>query len=140
MIIEFSMLGVPINWSNYMVNRFVIAEKKREWLESTTILARVARVKAGIPIAEKGHSLRIIQIHQIRTRLLDKDGLYVSCKPIVDGLKSELKRKVEKKFVTVSGAGLIFNDNPSHCDWECTQELASGRDQKVTIRINIEED
>jgi hypothetical protein len=138
LIIEFSMLGVPTNWSNYMVNRFVMAEKKREWLETTVILARVARVKANLPIAEKGHDLRFIRIHQIRTRLLDKDGLYSSAKPIVDGLKSELRRKVEGKFVKVVGAGLIFNDDPDHADWEVTQEKANGRDQKVTISIEIE--
>lgn len=139
MIVEFTMLGVPTNWSNFMKNRYVVAEKKNEWLTSTAILGRVARIKAGLPIAEKGHALRILRIHAIRTRLLDKDGLYASCKPIVDGLKSELRRKVDGQFVKVAGAGLIFNDDPSHADWEVTQEKADGKENKITIKVEIPE-
>lgn len=131
------MLGVPTNWSNFAKNRFVLYEKKKVWLETTIILGGMARIKAGCPVAEKGHDPRTLHIHQIRTRLLDKDGLYISAKPIVDGLKTELRKKVEKKFVKYEGAGLIFNDNPDHCDWEVTQEKADGRDQKTFIEIEI---
>lgn len=137
MIVEFSMLGVPKNWSNYNPNRYVLHAEKDEWLRSTTILGRVARVKAGCPIAEKGHDLRMVYIHQIRTRFLDKDGLFVSCKPIIDGLKSELRRKVDKQFVKVIGAGLIFNDDPEHADWIVTQEKADGRQNQTYIKVEI---
>jgi len=139
MKVEFSMLGVPKNWSNFMRNRYVVYEEKDEWVRSTTILGRVARVKAGRDVAEKGHPLRMVHLHQIRTRLLDKDGLFISNKPIVDGLKTWLRRKVDGEFTQVPGAGLIFNDDPKHCDWNCTQELAGGRDQKITITVEIED-
>lgn len=137
MIIEFGILGVPINWSNFYVNRFVMYEKKKEWLEDTIILGRMARIKAGCAVAEKGHDPRILRIHQLRTRFLDKDGLYISAKPIVDGLKTKLRKKIDGKMTSYEGAGLIFNDNPDHCDWEVIQEKADGREQKTTIQIEI---
>lgn len=138
MIIEFEMLGVPTNWSNMIRNRFYMYAKKKEWLDAAEILGRVARVKAGVPIAEKGHPIRILHIHQYRQRLLDKDGLYVSCKPIIDGLKTVLKRKIDGKMVTVSGAGLIYNDDPSHIDWEASQSKCIRDEQKTKIRIEIQ--
>lgn len=114
-------------------------EKKKEWLETTIILGRLARIKMGCPIAGKGHSLRMVTIHEIRTRFLDKDGLYISAKPIVDGLKSELRKKEGKKFIKYEGAGLIFNDDADHCDWYVTQEKADGREPQVKITVKIEE-
>jgi len=143
-LIEFSILGVPKNWSNFSAHRYVQYNEKKEWLETTTILGRNARVKAGCLPAEKGHDQRTIRIHQYRKRLLDKDGLYTSGKPIIDGLKTILRRKITEgpekgKFLDVPGAGLIWNDDAKHCDWFVTQELASGRDQKITIQVEIPE-
>jgi hypothetical protein len=44
---------------------------------------------------------------------------------------------VEGEFIKVPGAGLIFNDDPSHADWEVTQEKADGRQNQTFIKVEI---
>ena len=137
-VVEFGILGTPQNWANWTPNRMALYAKKKEWLETTIILGRMARNSAGVPIAIFGHPLRYISITQYRIRFLDKDGLFISGKPIVDGLKTELRRKVGKTFEKYPGAGLIFDDDPTHCDWDVKQEKATGTPQ-IKIRIEIPE-
>lgn len=136
MQIEFGILGVPQNWSNWNKNRFVMYEAKKEWLDTTVILGRQCRARAGLQVAGRGHAQRTIQIVQSRVRFLDKDGLYISAKPIIDGLKTELRRKIDKKYVVYEGAGFIFNDDEVHADWDVKQIKADGEPQ-VRIKITI---
>ena len=138
-VVKFSILGVPKNWSNWTPNRMALYAQKKEWLETTIILGRIARVKAGALVAEKGHSLRTALVFQKRVRLLDKDGLYVSCKPLIDGCKSYLRHKIDGKFEKYIGAGLFYDDNPAHLEWEAKQEKTSGPPE-VWIEVRIPEE
>ena len=139
MKIEFTMLGVPTNWANFARNRFVMYAKKKEWLDAAEILGRSARIRAESPIAEKGHKQRLIAVTQFRNRFLDKEGLYVSCKPIIDGLKTVLKvrNKDTGKYENSAGAGLIYDDNEDYVEWVVTQVKCKRDDEKTIITIEI---
>ena len=53
-----------------------------------------------------------VQISQMRGKLMDKDNLFASCKPILDALV-----KLE----------LIRDDNAEWCDFDCTQTTGKER-------------
>lgn len=139
-VVKFGILGVPKNWSNWTPNRMALYSQKKEWLDTASILGRQARILAKVEVAIRGHPRRNIFIRMLRKRTLDKDGSYSACKPIIDGLKTILKRRKSnsKSFEEYEGAGLIFDDNPIHADWTVEQEITRDEPQ-VWIEVHIPE-
>jgi hypothetical protein len=86
------------------------AKYNKKWYELVRSQATPTRKKPG--------RMRVT-ISQMRKRLLDKDNLYGSCKPIVDGLKK---------------VGLIKDDHPDWVDLKCVQQVGK---VKLTI-VEIE--
>jgi hypothetical protein len=54
----------------------------------------------------------------MRKRLLDKDNLYGSCKPLVDGLKY---------------IGLIRDDKPEWIELECRQQTGKAKQTIIVV-------
>jgi hypothetical protein len=73
-------------------------------------------------------------------RFLDKDGLYSSVKPILDGLQISLQRKnkLTGKMESYPGAGLIVKDSPDWIDLE-VEQYKVGKDTPYT-EITVEDD
>jgi hypothetical protein len=62
---------------------------------------------------------RCLTIERHSRGMLDKDGAYGGCKPLIDAVKR---------------CGLIIDDNPKHCDLEVVQvKLAKGEQPHTVI-------
>jgi hypothetical protein len=86
--------------------------KKKAWTRNVAARGLTKRLAADWEKASKGHLRRLIVIHQVRHGELDEgDNLPASVKPLVDGCKTYLKRGNKPIY----GAGLIWDDNPIHC-------------------------
>jgi hypothetical protein len=133
--IEVSMLGVPESWSNTGVwsRHAAIAQSKRmsEWRWKVIDRGQLRRVEACWEMAELGHLPRRVSIHQMRHGILDDDNLFSSVKPILDGLKTNIRSKGK----TVNGAAIIWNDNPRHCKLHVTQERIPNKIYTRTIIV-----
>jgi hypothetical protein len=138
--VEIHVTGVPENWDNITTTSkrgaMAVAARKREWLETIIFLGGQERNTAHIPLAEKGHPRRLVHIEQIRWGRLDKGGLYASCKPLIDGLKVVLYRGKGEHRRRITGAGLIYEDDPDHVDWDVTQTI--DRNQNPLTKITVE--
>lgn len=114
-VVEFKVVGIPESWSNNGIwsRQAAIAQHKKKsfWTDKVIYLGQVHRTKSGWQSATYGHSQRLVTIRQYRYGILDDDNLFASVKPLLDGLKSFIRRRGK----VTAGAGLIWNDNPRHC-------------------------
>jgi hypothetical protein len=135
-LVEFELSGVPISWSNKKVwsrkGAIVQHVQMKEWTQNVIFWGAIQRGKAGWPRAMEPHPQRTVTIHQLRHGELDDDNLFSSIKPLIDGCKSNLRRKGK----AVLGAGLIWNDNPRHCHILASQErIPMSQPCKTIIRV-----
>lgn len=135
-IIEFTVWGAPESWSNDRPwsRGASIGQHRRmkDWTDKVIIWGHTARRSVGWELAQEGHKPRWVRIHQYRHGILDDDNLFTSIKPLLDGCKTHIRRKKQTTF----GSGLIWNDNPRHCQLEVTQERVSLNEPcRVVIKV-----
>lgn len=117
MIVNLSIPDIPVGPNGPRGLLRMHWARRRKYTEKWSWLIRAAM---GYPcIFDAAPDKAKVTITQHRKRLMDKDNLYASCKPLLDGL-------VDWQ--------LIADDSPSHCELDVQQRIAeNGLHTDITI-------
>jgi hypothetical protein len=130
--VTFQLRGVPENWLNSRLHHMKAYAMKADWMQQAMMLGAVARQQAKVRPANSSDR-RFVVIWQYRHGVLDDDGLLASAKPIIDGLKTFVKKRFGAQMVSVPGAGLIWDDDPEHATWVVNQYRIGKKMTTMTI-------
>ena len=103
---KFAGRPVPALTANFHLTPMAAYSRSKRLRTATFSWAFAQSLRLDIPPAERKRILRLTLIRGHRQRLLDKDGMYVALKPVVDGLRD---------------ARLLVDDSEKWVDYEATQ-------------------
>ena len=138
LLVEFEIPDVPPSRANQRGHWGASYATGSRWLELTIGHGLAARMQAHLVPATPADRRRV-EIVMHRIRLLDPDNLIASAKAIVDGLKLRHGRRLKgipAELSDLHGAGLIFDDGPSHLELQVTQaKAAHAAEQRTRVAV-----